>query len=248
MPIAAVQVKGTRQSSAGDVTITMDANITAGNTVAVLVASYSGADITYAVTDQSNNNAFSQPSGEPYAWDATFGIKSSIFYLTNAPSGISGVKCAGGGTAQFSVAILEFSGGHLTVPVTGTPSKADNVGTAANSGNTTPAVDGSLLFGGGTDGNYIEAQSSTNTLGSGFSVVFNGGSTGSLLGILGEYLIQTTAAVDAADWTISNSSHWWGHVVAFQPVPAGAAPDEVFPLSRREMHHYRRDVFRSRWT
>jgi hypothetical protein len=216
MAIAVVQVKGTQQSSAGDPTVTLDANVTAGNSVAVIVAGYSGSDVTYTVTDQASANAFTQASGEPYPWDNGFGLESSLFYLVNAPSGISGVKLATGGTALISAAIVEFSGGHTGSPTTGTLAKANSSSTTADSGTTTPAFDGSLIFGGGVEGSFVEGLACTHTLGSGFTVVFNGAASVSLLGIVGEYLIQTTAAAKSADWGLSRSTQWWSHVIAFR--------------------------------
>jgi hypothetical protein len=224
MAIASVQVKGSQQTSAGNITVTLDANVTAGNTVAVLVTSYSDADVTYIVTDQSDNNALTAITTQ--AWDASFGIKSATYRLVNAPSGISGIKFAtSAGTTLFSVAIQEFSGGHTSTPTSGTPTSNVGTGTTADSGNTTPGVNDCLLFGGGPEGSYVEAEVCTHTLGSGYTVVFNG-AAGASIGILCEYLIQGTAAADSADWTLSRSTKWWSHVVAFQPAGGGGGGGE----------------------
>src|SRR5947209_4760630 len=112
MAIALVQKGGSQATGSGSpVTVSWSpgGSSTAGNLIAVLVTSYTGAAGTNTVTDQAGGNAFTRAT--TIAWDATWGIMSEVWYLANCPAGITGVKVANAAASfQPTIGIAEFSG------------------------------------------------------------------------------------------------------------------------------------------
>jgi hypothetical protein len=235
--IAHVQSKGVHGTSNGTQTLTFNANTTAGNLVVAVVFTYSAASTSYTVTDSTGFNPFTAVGD--FAWDATWGLKSGLYYLPNAPA-LAGVRVVGSTSAMISLAILEFSGVATSSPLVGTPNKTSGTGTAASSGTTTPTQDGCLILAGGGSGGVIEGINAVNSVGSGFALGYTSptGNTGPT--IIGEYLIQGTAAAISGTFTISQSTKWWAHVAAFKPAAAGAAAASLPPFPRPWRHLTRR--------
>ncbi len=202
-----VQSKGSIVTGSDSANLSFDATPSVGNLIAVAVASYNGDLGTSAVTDNQGNTYSLRKKqdlgGGSYVgiYRAIVGTASGTFTITVNPDGSS---------ADFTFAIAEFSG-NASSPDDLTNGDTQS-GTSVNSLSITPTENNSLWIGVMTHGTTDTSITETN----GTLIYENqGGSSNMPLSFV--YEIQTTAASEAATWTIGASATWGAVIASFKP-------------------------------
>jgi hypothetical protein len=202
-----VQSKGSIVTGSDSANLSFDATPSVGNLIAVAVASYNGDLGTSAVTDNQGNTYSLRKKqdlgGGSYVgiYRAIVGTASGTFTITVNPDGSS---------ADFTVAIAEFSG-NASSPDDLTNGDSQS-GTSVSSLAITPTENNSLWVGAMTHGTSDTSITETN----GTLIYENqGGSSNMPLSFV--YEVQTTAASEAATWTIGASATWGAVIASFKP-------------------------------
>lgn len=154
-------------------------------------------------------------------YDATNNQTAQGFYrenITNAPTTFTLSRTGGGSITYSAITVDEFSGVATSSALSGTPAQQvqNSPGTGTDgitSGNTTPAVNGCLIYGWTqNDGGSTQASAGTGYTSATSETTAAGRS---------EYKVQATAAAVAATFTTAaNESHITG-VMAFKPLVTG---------------------------
>ncbi|MBK8772458.1 MAG: hypothetical protein IPM06_18830 [Rhizobiales bacterium] len=225
MAINPVQGKSNQDFTGGGIATlvtTLDAAVTSGS----LVVGHGtiGGNITDLLLVDNQSNSYTSSIVTTY--DATNGQTAFRFYkenVTNAPT-IFTLSRSGGNFNYAELTVEEFSGVATSAALTGTPAfntqNSPGTGTdAITSTNTTPAVNGCLIYGfTQNDGGSTLASAGTG---------YTSGVSNATAACRSEYKIQATAAAVAATFTVAaNESHITG-VMAFKPASGGSATTTV---------------------
>ena len=211
MAISIVQTKTARDTS-GSFSVTFDSTTTSGNLIVVsfpfrVILDTGESDIS--VTDNKSNTFTKAFWKENVSENINH---AACWYVQNATGGsshsitITITERSGEDTAKVNAVIYEVSGvktsGALDATNTG-----DGTGTAATSGNVTPAANGTLLIA------NCKAQTETTTLTDegGWTARYNANGSSTV------DKIQATAAAEDADFTLSSSEAWAAGIAAFAP-------------------------------
>lgn len=213
---------GTNQNWTGDdlssLSVTLSA-VGSGNLIC------GGGSCSPDVTDLQVLDGSGNPCTISRAYDSTNNQTAFVFYranVTNAPTTFTLSRTGAGVFHYVTLTVDEFSGVATSSPLTGTPStnvqNSPGTGTdAITSGNTTPAIDGCLIYG------YTQNDSGSTlaAAGTGYTSATSNATSASR----SEYKVQTTAAATAATFTVAaNESHITG-VMAFTPATSGVTAD-----------------------
>ncbi len=220
--ISLVQSKGSIVIASDSGNLSFDATPTVGNLILVAVSSWQGDLGTGAVTDNQGNTYTRRPKQE-FATDADVAIFSAIastasgtFTITVNPTGAS---------CDFTFSIAEFSGVNAD-PFDGQTS-GTGTGTSVSSGSLLPSVNNCLWVGAMTHGTTDTSIQETN----GTLIYENqGGSSNMPLSFV--YKVQTTAASEAATWTIGASATWGAVIASFKPASGGTVYNESITLAK----------------
>src|SRR5262245_1601864 len=169
----------------------------------LLVLSFGHASSHTPTISDSQGNTWASARSH---FEASFGYRTDIYYTIAGSSGPNAVTITEPNSPGPAV-LAEYTGPWHTAPLDQVNS-AGGSSASPSSGNITPTVNGAMLFG------YIDGS---NITGAGTGWTADDISPAPPAGATCiESLIQTTAATDAADCTVSSSVLWVASVVSFK--------------------------------
>lgn len=188
----------TGTAATGNLTITLDAPITPGNTLLACVA-YNGTDSISGVTTIENINSFSLQVGDTRAAIGTDIWQLDVSHNTSADSGIVIAQAAG--LTRVAANIQEWTG--LNDALKETNNSSDSVaGSTVSPGSVAPVSTNNLTLacGGWVANDYSSGP--TNSY-----VRLTPAGSGSIY-LESAYLYQTSASSTSTSWTLTTGINW----------------------------------------
>lgn len=219
--LVAGSAAGANQASGtANLTVTMGANLAAGNTIICAVYDQAGNNETDTVSD-GDSNTYHKDRSQNITTDAdTFGIfhADNVVVSTQNPPQVKGT-----GTSITGIACVGFSG--LATSSFDKTVSQDATGTAMTSTASATLSQANELIIGGMGVSYSVGGTPTITVGSGFtqlvSEIRNGSSTPT---VYLEYQIVSSTTAIAATATYSTSVEYAGVVATYEGASGGSTP------------------------
>jgi len=232
MAASVVQSKKAFFSGAPSGSLTLDSNVTAGNTIVVLISDYGAVPSENFSCQDDHSNTYTLKVSRATQSGSIF---TSIFYAYNVNT--TGSYTVGvldsSEAASISFTVAELTGVPTTDNSDGSNSNA-GTGTAVDSGSLTPTVTGDVLiavmssYAGTTvtinpDADYTQLQEYEN------------GATEVHHNV--EVRIYDSTSPDTANWTIGSSLRWCGCIAAFKKSVPASTPSLAMSTINRKFGH-----------